>query len=272
MDIADLPAGVPPPIAASTIAINVGGTTAEYPISALSGLFTSIAYSSITGGDGGTATAIGADTITFNGTGINIVATDAGAGLDTVAFVMDIADLTAGAGPLVDTDEIAVDDGGTTERHSIDDVVDAALPGVSVTIIDGQPFVTLIDTTRGNKVLSVAEQPLMFSDKSLTDLEWIAIGDAVDADSSYIADFDGTVVYATGHCENTGGNSKEIHLYINGVDSVTLGTLSGGANATFNSNTLNVNFSQDDRIRLRAHGVASGRIEDTVIKITLKWR
>ena len=224
-------------------------------------------------GDTGTATAVVAsETITFGGIGIDVVATNAGAGLDTISFNMDIADLPAGAGPLVDTDEIAVHDGGTTERHSIDDVVDAALPGVAVTTIDSQPFVTLIDTTRGNKVLSVAEQPLLFADNDLSDLEWMEIGDANNADSSYIADFDGTVVYATGHCEDTGGNSKEIHLYINGVDSATLGTLSGGSNAFFNNNTLDVNFDQDERIRLRAHNGSGGEIDDTVVKLTLKWR
>ena len=272
LDIADLPAGIPPPIAASTLAINVGGTTAEYPISSLSGLFTSIAYSSITGGDGGTATAIGSDTITVNGTGINVTATDAGAGLDTLDLLLDIADLSAGAGPLVASDEIAVDDGGTTERHSLTDAVAAVLPGLAETTINGQILLTLVDTTRGNKILSVTDHPLLFADNDLSDLEWMEIGDANNADSSYVADLDGTVVMATGHCEDTGGNSKEIHLYINGVDSVTLGTLSGGANATFTNTTINVNFTQGQRIRARAHNGSGGEIDDTVVKVTLKWR
>ena len=82
------------------------------------------AYASITGGDGGTATAIGQDTITFNGTGINITATDAGAGLDDVDFVLDIADLADGnPGTIVPGDEIAVNDGGTTVRFTWTDVI-----------------------------------------------------------------------------------------------------------------------------------------------------
>ena len=250
--------------------VDSGGGTVTITISG--GGAGGVAYGVIAG-DVGTATATAAsELITFGGIGITVTATNAGAGLDTVSFDLDIADLPAGAGPLVDTDEIAVDDGGTTERHSIDDVVDAALPGVDVTTIDGQLVFTLVDTTRGNKVLSVAEQPLLFADNDLSDLEWMEIGDANNADSGYIMDFDGTVVFATGHCEDTGGNSKEIHLYIEGVDSATLGTLSGGADVSFSDNTLDVDFSQGDKIQCRAHDGSGGEIEDTVVKVTVKWR
>ena len=272
LDIADLPDGAGSPTLADSIAINIGGTTEEYPISALSTLFLGTAFSSIAGGDGGTAVAIGSDTITVNGTGINVTATNAGAGLDTLDLVLDIADLTAGAGPLVSTDEIAVDDGGTTERHSISDVVDAALPGLTLTTINSQPMLTLVDTTRANKVLSVAETNMLFSDNKVNDQDWLRIGQASDADSGYIAQFDGTLVYASAHCENTDGNSKEIHFYIDGTDSATLGTLTGGANATFNNTTLNVDFDQGDRLRLRAFDGSGDDINDVVVLLTIKWR
>jgi hypothetical protein len=272
MDIADLPDGAGSPVLADTIAINIGGTTEEYPISALSSLFLGTAYSRIAGGDGGLAIAVGSDLITVNGTGINVRAVDAGAGLDTLNLVMDIADLPDGAGPLIPGDELGVDDGGTTVRHTIEEVVDAVLPGVDITVINSQPMLTLIDTTRLNKVLSVAESNLMFAENKVNDSDWIQIGNANDADSSYIAEFDGTLVFASAHCENTGGNSKEIHFYIETTDSVTLGTLTGGINATFNNVTLNTDFSQGDRLRIRAHNGAGGDIQDIVVKLTLKWR
>jgi hypothetical protein len=85
-------------------------------------------------------------------------------------------------------------------------------------------------------------------------------------------DFDGTVVFATGDCENTGASSKDIHLFINGADQGSLGTLSGGANATFINTTIDLNFSQGDRIRLQAQDGISGFIQDTVVKVTVKWR
>lgn len=273
LDIADLPDGAGAPVLGDTIAINIGGVTEEYPISAFSTLFATDAYNRIAGGDSGIATAVGVtDLITVNGTGINVRAVDAGAGLDTLNLVLDIADLADGAGPLVAGDEIAVNDGGTTVRHTIEEVVDAVLPGVDITIINSQPMLTLVDTTRLNKVLSVAESNLMFAENKVNDNDWIKIGDAGDADSSYIAEFDGTLVYASAHCENTGGNSKEMHFYIGASDSATLGTLSGGTNATFNNTTLNTDFSQGDRLRVRAVNGSGGNIQDTVVKLTLKWR
>ena len=273
LDIADLPDGAGSPVLADTIAINIGGVTEEYPISAFSTLFATNAYNRIAGGDSGIATAVGTtDLITVNGTGIDVRAVDAGAGLDTLNLVLDIADLPDGAGPLVPGDELGVDDGGITVRHTIEEVVDAVLPGVDITVINGQPTLTLIDTTRLNKILSVAESNLMFAENKVNDNDWIQIGNANDADSSYIAEFDGTLVYASAHCENTGGNSKEIHFYIGAADSATLGTLTGGANATFNNTTLNTDFSQGDRLRIRAHNGAGGDIADTVVRLTLKWR
>ncbi len=144
--------------------------------------------------------------------------------------------------------------------------------GMTITTINGQPMLTLVDTTRTDKILSVAEQNLVFSENRLDNLDWIDIGAAVDADSGYIMDFDGTVVFATGHCENTNAFSKTIHLFINGVDQGSLGTLSGGANATFINTTIDLNFSQGDRIRLQAQDGISGFIEDTVVKVSVKWR
>ncbi len=144
--------------------------------------------------------------------------------------------------------------------------------GLTLTVINGQSIPTFEDSTRGDKILSISEQPIMFSEKSLTDLAWIDIGDAIDADSGYIADLDGTVVFATGHCEDTSASSKEIHLFINGVDNGSLGTLSGGANATFVNTTLDLDFSQGDRLRLQAQNGVDGKIEDTVIKVSFRWR
>lgn len=187
-------------------------------------------------------------------------------------MLLDIADLPDGTGPLVPTDEIGVDDGGTTERFTIEEVKEAVLPGLTITTINGQPMLTLVDTTRANKILSVSESQAVFSENKLNHNDWIRIGDANDADSSYVAEFDGTLVYATAHCENTNANSKELHVYINAVDTVTVGTLSGGANATIGNITLNTDFSQGDRIRVRAVDGISGDIHDTVVKLTVKWR
>ncbi len=229
------------------------------------------AYENISGGDGGTATALSNDTITFNGTGIDIQATNAGLGADTVDFVLDISDLPAGVGSPAATDEIAVDVGGTTQRFPVS-TVSSGITGLTVTVINGQPMLTLEDTTRANKILSIAENTMMFAENALTPLDWVRIANANDADSGYIMEFDGTIVWITGHCENTAANSCDIHLFVNAVDQGSIGTLSGGANASFLNNTLNVDFSQGDKIRLQAQNFTGPSIQDSVFKVTVKWR
>ncbi len=148
----------------------------------------------------------------------------------------------------------------------------SSVPGLTISIINGQPMLTLEDTTRANKILSVAEQDLIYAENALTNLDWIRIGNANDADSGFVADFDGTVMFATGHCENTNANSKQIHLFINGVDQGSVGTLIGGTDVSFINTTLNIDFAQGDRIRLQAQQGAGAAIQDTVIKLTVKWR
>ncbi|MGI0075917.1 MAG: beta strand repeat-containing protein, partial [Nitrosopumilaceae archaeon] len=82
----------------------------------------SSSFGTVIGGDGGTAVAdTGGDTITFNGTGIDITAIDTP---DSVTFVLNIADLSAGVGPLLTTDEFAVNDGGTTLRFTFQDMLE----------------------------------------------------------------------------------------------------------------------------------------------------
>lgn len=143
-----------------------------------------------------------------------------------------------------------------------------------MSVINGQPMLTYLDTTRGSpgKRLSVAEQTLIFSENRLSSNDWIEIGNAVDADSGFVVDFDGTVVFATGHCENTGANSKNIHLFINGIDQGSIGTLTGGTNVSFINTTMDIDFVQGDKIRLQAQQGTGGNIQDTVVKLTVKWR
>ena len=146
-----------------------------------------------------------------------------------------------------------------------------ATPGLTQTVINGQPMMTFEDTTRANKILSISEQTYVWAENRLNNLDWVRMGNASDADSGYIADFDGTIVYASAHCENTGTNSSDIHIYVDGIDEGSVGTLSGGTNAIINNTTLNIDFVQGQKIRVRAqNGV--GNIQDTVIKLTVKWR
>jgi len=80
------------------------------------------AYTTITG-DAGSATA-STSTDTLNFTGVGITTSVANGAPDAVTLTLNIADLAAGVGPLIVSDEIAVNDGGTTLRFTFTDVVE----------------------------------------------------------------------------------------------------------------------------------------------------
>lgn len=148
----------------------------------------------------------------------------------------------------------------------------SGVSGLTISIINGQPILTLVDSSRADKILSVAENPVTWSENKLGNNDWIQIGTANHRESAYVADFNGTVTASTGQCENVGGSDKNIHLYINNVDVGSIGSLIGPTLDTFINTTLNIDFNQGDQLRLRAVNINSGQIQDTVIKLVLKWR
>jgi len=337
------------------------------------GVTTGTFYQSIAGGDGGvTATAIGADTITVNGTGINVTTTNGGAGLDTLDLVLDISDLTAGT-TLVLADEIAVNDGGTTVRYTFTDLVEdldipnaitangfvvrtaadtyasrtldasvdedelgititdgdgvagdpqigldivglsdpdadmattdefavhdksegtaganrkmtgqniadgvetiLGLTSLTFTDINGQSILTHIDTSRSSKVLSIDSHPYMFANNTLDDAEWMDLGDASNTDVGITMPLDGTIVMATGQTEDDNGNTFQMDVYIDGVDSGSVGTLTGGANSEFQSTTLDLDFTQGQKLRVRGdRSAGSGELGDVNVVIIVRWR
>ena len=144
--------------------------------------------------------------------------------------------------------------------------------GLTITTINGQPMLTLVDTTRANKILTVAENPIVWNDNRLTNNDWIKIGSAANAESAYVATFDGTIVASTGQCENVRNNDKIIHVFINNTNKGAIGTLSGPNIESYTNTALNIDFNQGDQIRLQARDGTRGPIEDTVVKLILKWR
>jgi len=144
--------------------------------------------------------------------------------------------------------------------------------GLTITTINGQPILTLVDSTRADKILSVAENPVTWSERKLGNNDWIQIGTANHRESAYVADFNGTVTAATGQCENVRNNDKNIHLFINNVDVGSIGSLLGPTLDTFINTTLNIDFNQGDQLRLKSVNINTGQIEDTVVKLVLKWR
>lgn len=218
-------------------------------------------------------------TITADGTEITISSSGSGSSaVDSVFGRTGVVVATEGDYTIdqlgdVDTTTVAPNVGEVLEWNGTNWVPTTIAASVTqVTNINGQPTLTLVDTTRSNKILSVAEQTLIYTKNRLNDLDWIPMGNATGADSGFIADFDGTVVSVTAHCDDTNVSSKDIELYLDGVSQGVIATLSGGSNVSTQNQTLNFDFAQGQKIRVRATNGIAGRIEDTVVKLVTKWR
>lgn len=150
-----------------------------------------------------------------------------------------------------------------------------AITGLSSTVINGQPMLTYDDPVRANKTLSISEQNHIFSRGKVGNNDWLRISNTSHSDSGFVAEFNGCICYASAHCEETGALSKDIHLYVDGLDKGIIGTLAGGNNAKFTNTGLNINYLQGQRIRLLVKDTptsGAGSIQDTVITITIKHR
>lgn len=149
------------------------------------------------------------------------------------------------------------------------------ITGLSTTVINGQPMLTYDDPARAGKTLSISEQNHIFSRGSLQNLDWVRVANVSHTQAGFVAEFDGCICYAAGHCEETGVHSKDIHVFVDGVDKGSIGTLAGGDNVKFTNTVLNIDYLQGQVIRLQVKDTPSstaGKIQDTVITVTIKHR
>lgn len=282
LDLPDLSAGAGTVDLTDELAVGEGVNTVKYTFSdvvtdlgiisgvaALTGLITSDGagnYSSATIVADGVGNTDGL--IVTDGTG---VAGDPSIGLDITSTAAAAEDLTA-------TDEMVVYNASATanEKMTGQEIASGVstilgFGGISVTTINGQEVLTLVDTTRANKILSVGDTSITWSENRVKNNDWLQIGSAVDALSGYIVPMNATIVKATGHTEDNNGNTKNINLYINGVNDGAIVLFTGlSGEDSYNSTTDNIDVSQGDKLRLR--GATGGKIEDTVITLWLKWR
>ena len=216
----------------------------------------------------GIAAATGEDLL-----GIDVTGNDIG---------LDILNLTDPDDDLAATDEFAIHDksegtAGANRKITGQNVADgvlniAGLGGLAVTTIGGQEILTLVDTTRANKVLSIQETALTWSENRVGNNDWMQIGNANDADSGFIVPLDATIVRVTAHTENDNNNTKDIDLYIDAANNGAIATFTAVNGENEDSDvTLNIDVNADQKLRLRG-GATGGAVEDIVVTIWLKWR
>ena len=210
--------------------------------------------------------------------GLNIVNGDLANGNAEIG--LDINGLADSADNMAADDEFAVYDTSSTKNVSMSgqQIADgtAALLGLGsleLSTIDSQSFLTVVDDGRGGKKLSVDSTEFVFSENRLNPNNWINIGSSVNAFNGYVVPFDATVVYATSSCDAASGDFN-LDIYVNGSpEGTAVSYANGDDNETQVNNTINIDVSKGDRLRVRAVSTSgSGRLEDTVISLFVKWR
>lgn len=181
------------------------------------------------------------------------------------------------------TGVIRYDDGNDRWEFSNDGVIfqplgsGGGIPGLSDQQIVGadgelsEPMLFLVDTTRGNKLLTDDAVTFMWSENEVNKNDWIEIGNAKDNDSGYIMPYDGTVVRVTAHTEDAHNDDKDILLYIEGVSQGPIANLSGSGEDSFVDTDLDIDFDAGNKFRLRGDS-SNDEIKDTVVTLWVKWR
>lgn len=144
---------------------------------------------------------------------------------------------------------------------------------VTITIIDGQPVVTFVDTTRTNKILSVETVTFMWAENVVSNNDWLKIGQTNDAAIGHIMPHDCTIIKVTAKTTDNKGNSKKLDLYVDGVlNTSSVISFSGTPGEDkFSDITLNIDISAEQKIQLRGDAT-SGSIDDTTVTLFMKWR
>lgn len=134
-----------------------------------------------------------------------------------------------------------------------------------------EPMAFITDTTRSNKILSIESSTFLWAEASVSNHDWIQIGNAIDSSNGYIMPYDGTVIRATVQTESGPGASDtmELDLYINNSNEGAILSLTGTGDQQDENTDLNLDFSAGDKLRMRGDGDTIG---DTIATIWVKWR
>jgi hypothetical protein len=282
LDVADLPAFTGTVLPTDEIAIDNSGTTErvtvakfleDVDIPVIPG--TGIVIKTGSGPDTWATRTITASAVAGD-EGISVVDGDGVSGDPTIG--VDITGQAAAGADMSPTDEFLGFDGTNNVKFTGQEIADGAaaiIGGASLTIINGEPVPTFIDTTRANKVLSIETACVPWARNKINNDDYLkANGDANDADAGWVCPHTATLVKATGVTANDAGNTKDINLYVNGaLDTASILSFSPTATGqnTDRDVTLNIDVAQDDVIHLRG-SAAGGEIQDVAVTLFFKWR
>ncbi len=145
------------------------------------------------------------------------------------------------------------------------------LDGLSVSTIGGQPVMTIVDATRGNKVLSVAEHTITWDTNEIDDDKWVRTGLSNVDEASIVLPLNATAVFASAYCVDADAKSKDVVAFVDTTSQGSIGTLAGIGPQNFTNTTLNIDINAGQRFRLKGN-LTGGKIRQTIINLIFKWR
>ncbi len=152
--------------------------------------------------------------------------------------------------------------------------------GLDVSTIEGNEVLTLIDVVRPGspagsptigKVLSVETVTKVWEKDKLSAGTWLSLGSAITNVMNYTVLRPATIIGASAVAGDCRGNARALELYINGIITTVLGTLSGSGIQTFETNNLDINLAKGDYVQIRG-SLVGNRIDEVVAQLYLKWR
>jgi len=149
--------------------------------------------------------------------------------------------------------------------------VDSVTVGTTISTIDGNSIVMFPDASR-SKTLSIETTEFNWNMNSVRKNNWISIGNAIGSNQNHNIPHNATIVKWTASAYNTDGNTKNIHLYINGTETSNYITFA----ATTTQQTIqdlveDIDVSAGDEIRFKSDN-SNSKIKNLVITMWLRWR
>lgn len=162
---------------------------------------------------------------------------------------------------------VSVVEGATTGTVDID-----AFAGLSFTTIAGEQILTLMDTTRGTKKLSVEKVNYLYTKSSVSNGTYLYVGYLTSSIVGYVMPMNATIVGIALHVIDGNNTTIQYDLYVNGALH-TSNLINGVSSAEIKNvvNTLDIDINQSDKLAMRGLRT-SGSSSHTEVSLTLYIR
>jgi len=164
---------------------------------------------------------------------------------------------------------------GISVVNTGDGVVDIdAFSGLGFTVIDGEQILTLIDTSRSNKILSVEKMNYMLVEDRVTAGTYLDIGYLTNSDGGYVMPLNATIVGISLHVTDGNNTTIQYDLYVNGsLNTSNLISASTNGENKIQNNNLNIDLSSNDKIAMRGNRTSGSSTHRNVcVMLYVRWR